>query len=238
MPIYRANDAWHLFCHVPKCGGTTVEKVLAARFGPLGFFDGAHFKHAPETRWSMTSPQHIAMSDLRGILPDGFLETSFATIRDPFARVVSAFHHVQAKRRIPEGTTLARWFGDYVRHYATRPFRYDNHLRPQVDLVGTKTRIFRLEDGLDAVGRWLDETHGASATDDGFQRENVGRDHRHHVLQDRPVPRDVQAKIAAFYADDFARFDYDPAPSDARTYRQAASPLSRRVRRLLPVGRG
>jgi hypothetical protein len=64
MPFFRINNDLHCFCHVPKCGGASVESYLQERFGELAFLNSNFYRRQEGHRWTKTSLQHI---DVRAI---------------------------------------------------------------------------------------------------------------------------------------------------------------------------
>jgi len=64
MPIIKADNKLVLYAHVPKCGGSAVSWYLKERFGLIAFQDSHHTRHAAQTVWSRTSPQHIDRQSL------------------------------------------------------------------------------------------------------------------------------------------------------------------------------
>ncbi|MEL6934393.1 MAG: hypothetical protein AAFO17_15100 [Pseudomonadota bacterium] len=65
MPIIRIKGRPIFFAHVLKCAGTSIEKYLRARFGPLALLDRDYYDHPSRLRWSATSLQHIDVANLR-----------------------------------------------------------------------------------------------------------------------------------------------------------------------------
>ena len=113
MPIFRVGDRLHYFAHVPKCGGSSVERYLRARFGALAFVDSRHLDRPAALRWSRSSPQHLALSDFRRLVPSEWISSSFAVVRHPQNRLISAFRfQVEVERSIAAIWTIDEWFDD------------------------------------------------------------------------------------------------------------------------------
>lgn len=207
MPIARLHDGrLLLFAHVPKCAGSAVESYLATRFGPLAFVDTAHLSQPVGRRWSATSPQHADMVSLRRLFPAGFLDLSFAVVRHPVARLVSAYHFQRGvEESVPEGVNFSEWLLDLPERLAETPFALDNHIKPMVEMVPENAAIFHLEHGIDAIVPWLDDVTGRRDGPRAMRQVN-----ERHGTGPKPVPsaRD-RTLIAKIYAADFARFGYD-----------------------------
>ena len=83
------------------------------------------------------------------------------------------------------------------------PRIYQNHIRPQSDLVPEGSEVFRLEEGFDAMIEKLDEVTGSTAPD--IQVKHINK-RPHEKL---PLTRYDVDLITAFYAPDYERFGYD-----------------------------
>lgn len=225
MPLIFAGDRLILFAHVPKTGGTSLERYFQARFGPdaVAFLDHSWRGEGLARRSLASSPQHILGEDLRRLLPDSRLHWRFAVVRDPAARAVSEYLYQfrpEIPLRSPWRRRLARlgfpiWLAMALRAARRDPLFLDNHLRPQVDLVPEGCEVFRLEDGLEAVIARLDCLLGETAPE-----LHLGRELRGETTRPAPsLSRQDLALIAAAYASDYVRFGYAPpdlaaAPSD------------------------
>ena len=215
MPFFRLRQQLIYFAHVPKCAGSSLEVYLQSRFGRLGFRDQAHYRD-PGTRWTRTSPQHVTAEDLDRLIPPRFFTQRFTVLRHPIPRLVSVFRFQRDwEGRIAAATGLTEWLEGLARARRGSSYKYDNHLRPMTAFVPEDCHVFRLEEGgLAQVIPWLDELQGKTAAPREMPVLNT-----HGGLMakrgTRPVavavtPED-RARIAELYAEDFARFGYDPA---------------------------
>lgn len=126
MPFFLHAGRLQHFAHVPKCGGTSVEKALETRFGPLAFFDGEHFRRDPVRRFARSSPQHMTAEVTELYIPRHFRGSSFALVRHPLSRFISAYHHAQRRGRLPACVTPESWLSE---------FRKTQHLRPSMTTI-------------------------------------------------------------------------------------------------------
>ncbi|MFV0385796.1 sulfotransferase family 2 domain-containing protein [Paracoccus sp. (in: a-proteobacteria)] len=229
MPAFTHAGQLHYFCHVPKCAGTSVEELLQKEFGQLLLLDRRYLDILPEQRWSRSSPQHLTAGDLARLIPLDRFASSFAIVRDPLARTVSAYKHSWRYRGLAPGTTLERWFDEYLSLRTSYPYAFDSHPRPQVDFLLPDARIFRMEDQMDEFLGWLRDSFGLGP-DIALQRENTGelRD-RDAPIEKRPVSREFVAKVVDFYAKDYERFGYDPANPSVEAYDFPLLPAMLRV---------
>jgi hypothetical protein len=236
MPIFRITTDLHYFAHVPKCGGTSVETYLIERFGPLGFHDWAFLDQPENQRWSRTSPQHMPASVLQVMLPQSWIVSSFAVVRHPVTRLISAFLFARdVQKTIAPTLTLDDWCLTDLPRIGEDPFRHDGHFMPQSDFVPEGAQIFRLEDGLDAVVAHLDSLAGNTDGPRQLTAQNISA-WRSTDTAHRPTPSDAAlARIVDAYARDFDRFGYDrPKPGTVGSiaepaFLQMAAPRPRRT---------
>lgn len=240
MPFFRIGDRLHYYAHVPKCAGSSVEAYLRARFGSLAFVDSAYLSRPAAMRWSRTSPQHVAVEDLYRLIPREWIASSFAVVRHPVSRLVSAFRfQAEIEATVPQSWSVNDFFDDWLNRSASEPFAYDNHLRPQSDLVPQDAIVFRLEDGLDAVVAHLDALAGNADGERHIPPENIRKSKMaagSPRLQLRP---ETLARIGAFYSEDFRRFGYSleehpRQPRPAPGHSGFVARIARRLRMARP----
>ncbi|MCU0829870.1 MAG: sulfotransferase family protein [Tabrizicola sp.] len=209
MPIFRIDNSFHYFAHVPKCGGVAVDSYLLERFGTIGLREPNRFNLPPDKRWSRTSPVHIPAATLKSVFPAEWLRSSFAVVRHPIRRLISAFcfardHHGY----LPLSTDFNAWWREAARWVPDDPFRLGGHFAPMVSFVPEGARIFRLEDGLDPIIPYLDDLDGRSRGSRHIAPTNVGR---WRGSEGPPVPTAETLALAnRLYAQDYERFGYSP----------------------------
>lgn len=211
MPMFRTGEKLIYFAHVPKCAGSSMVYYLQDRFGTLAFNDDA-FHWVPEKeRWSRTSPQHINTEALNRIFPEGFFDASFAVVRHPVSRLVSAYHfQLEVEKRITTDTSFGAWLKSLKAQQADDPYMLDNHTRPMDDIVPDAAHIFYLEDGFDSFIGWLDEISGSTDGPRTMAAVNArGADGAGSTQKIVPTQEDIKL-IERLYARDFERFGYDP----------------------------
>jgi len=137
------------FVHIPKTGGTAVEKWMA-RYGVVRL----HHVDVPMT--SRITPQHFTANNLKEFFGHDFFDYQFTIVRNPYDRLESEYRQqwIISKESFWEGAPTFSYFVERnVAEARNNPFHRDNHMRPQVDFLGANVRIFRYESGLDAIVR-------------------------------------------------------------------------------------
>lgn len=210
MPSLTLSDRLIWFAHCPKAGGTSVERLMVDTWGravghlhwgwDLWWRDGGWRTADPPN-----SPQHLIWADTVTVLPRA-PDVVFALVRDPVARMQSE-HRFQRRHR--RGTRAGRllahlpfglWLRLMLEVARINAYAFDNHLRPQGAFVPEGAQVFRLEDGLAPVADWLSRETGTRLPlpPHALKSGDGGR-----------ARAPAAARIAAVYAEDYARFGYD-----------------------------
>lgn len=215
MPLVYVAGQLVQFAHVPRCAGSAVEDYLAARFGPIGFLDRSYLLIPPAERWSISSPQHLPAEAFDRLIPSSWIAHCFAIVRHPEDRLVSVFRFQRdIQRTIDPGTIFEDWVARLPEQRENFPYALDNHTRPADDIIPEAATVFRLEDGLEAVVRWLDGIEAAER----LPREILPKNgYEFLIAQPSRVPGPpvvvtpaVRRLIAGLYDVDFSRFGYAP----------------------------
>ncbi|HET7385984.1 MAG TPA: sulfotransferase family 2 domain-containing protein [Nocardioidaceae bacterium] len=206
MPVYRREDTNVLFVHVPKTGGTTIERV----FRTAGFKE--HYRDSKVgqgtlNRLRLCSPQHMHTALLQGLFHLDRFDVVFMVVRDPIARFRSEFA-MRHKADVPlEEHRVERWADKVFSTYARNPYTLDNHLRPQSEFYLPGATVFRLEDGLEKATAHLNQHFGLGLP---AELPRVMDREKGSGVPSRSVPitTDLEARLRAFYCEDFAQFGY------------------------------
>jgi hypothetical protein len=199
MPLVHHDGMSIFFAHVPKTGGSSVEDYLLQRFGALSI---RQRPDAPRRqRDIIQSCSHLSAADLRHLLPD-HLDLCFTVVRDPVRRIISEYGFQRGTSRISR-LGFSFWLHAVLAAARRDPRIYENHIRPQGDLVPEGAEIFRLENGFAPVVARIDAVTGCTAPQAAMR----------HLLKRAgqlvTLTRQDVALIAAFYASDYDRFGYD-----------------------------
>ena len=215
-----------------------MDHYLQERFGALSFLDKRFYSIDERHRWSKCSPQHLRKMDLVRLFPQDWIASSFAVVRNPFDRVVSAYNFATlAIDSIPVGESIIDWL---MKNDPRRPeaaFAYDNHLCMQTDLVPDDAVIFCLEDGLEAVIHHIDTL----AQDNNGPRTIAHQNSTSEFTSDieivsHDMPQEFFDLVGEIYASDFERFGYDPHDyRSLNTMQRKQGYIAKFRRRLKPI---
>jgi len=206
MPIFTRDDRALLFVHIPKTGGTTIEKMLVSAGWRMGFH-ATRLSEPEQFHLYKVSPQHFHADLLRQLVRPRRFDLIFAISREPLARFRSEY--AMRNREAGAGTAdrVEEWTDRVLRRYRQNPFHLDNHLRPQHEFVLPRTRVFRLEDGMESIIGALNVDHGLGLPSviprhmQGSSRGVIGS-------ADVQVNGTVEARVRELYAEDFRTFGY------------------------------
>jgi hypothetical protein len=212
MPLFLAGNNLIFFAHVPKSGGSSVEEYLLRRFGVALLrerFDGrGRIPRGDKPHRGIIVPvNHLAKDDLVALLPETNVH-SFALVRNPIARISSEYRFQAGRSKISR-VGFPIWLRTVLSAAGKEPRIYQNHIRPQSDLVPEDAEVFRLEDGMDNLVEWIDRTFGKPFDGTSIQ----------HLQKSTPIPLKLYRQditlLRDFYAEDFRRFGYaSPDPND------------------------
>lgn len=220
MPLITAAGKRLFFAHVPKTGGSSVEDYLIRRFGgPLSLRDVTH-REKDRHRGLIALSTHFTARDLDDVLPHD-VDHLFAVVREPLSRMKSQFRFQEGVSRTRR-FNFATWMRVMLAAHHRDPRIYQNHIRPQSDLVREGSEVFKLEDGFGNMIAWLDRITGTTAPE-----IEMG-----HLLKRKHEPIEMTREdaqiIVDFYAADYDRFGYErPDLSDlpSRTFPTWKKPI-------------
>lgn len=207
MPLLLTRGKAIFFAHVPKTGGSSVEDYLVRRFGPLSVID-RHKREGRRGTGLITPATHLSALDLEEMIPPN-IDLCFALVRDPLRRLLSEYRWQSGSSRASR-MPFSAWLRVVLRATRREPRLYENHIRPQAELVPEGAEAFRLEDGFDAMIARLDAVTATTAPEFGMGHLLRRGGPREEIA----VTSDDAARVAEYYAVDYDRFGYarpDPA---------------------------
>ena len=197
MPFITHNKKRILFIHIPKTGGTSVGSWLKT-IAPM------HFESPRMPSGFLVTPQHLTNSDFNSLFHKNFFNFRFAIVRDPYARMESEYRFrtkIAKSLSQPELPTFSIWLEVELEAFARTQTHLDNHLRPQVDFIGSGVNVYKFEDGMALILAAIAKDSGLPTPEKVAHARKATRMDIEWDLQDR-------LKVNRVYADDFARFGY------------------------------
>ena len=144
MPIFYSKSARVMFYHIPKTGGTSIERFMRQNRVQMAMFSTK--LHGPNQLGFPCSPQHYHAEIIGNLFPDGtFFDFTFAVVRHPVQRLISEYRMNEGNMKIP----FSQWVDISFQKYTENSYHRDNHLRPQAEFVDAQTKIYRFEEGLE-----------------------------------------------------------------------------------------
>lgn len=142
------------FSHIPKTGGSSLEKYFQLNGASVQFF--SEFNHL------INLMKCAPLNHLDYHLIDQLFELkkfffSFAIVRNPYARLASEFRFRKGRngnigKKITVYDSIEPWALDVLSSYAKDKHFFSNHIRPQIDFIGPGImKVYKLELGLSGV---------------------------------------------------------------------------------------
>lgn len=199
MPFIETSGIRMLFIHIPKTGGTSIEKSMG-NLAPLNLCVRAilPFLKVP--------PEHFTYHNICALFGENFFDYVFTVVRNPYQRIESEFRmrSLLAKERFFKELPKFPFWLEQTLDQAMRDRNvYANHLRPQIEFVGEGINVFRYEDGLDNVVNVISKNTGVKLS---LPEEKI--------LETNDFKAEIEwtsesiRLVNCFYADDFKCFSY------------------------------
>ena len=211
MPIFTRNGRTLLFVHVPKAGGTSIERGLADAGWHMTLRATRRTEGEELFRLRRVSPQHYHAVLLQDLLRIDRFDAVFAVVREPLARFRSEYAMRHPDPGAGGSDQVEAWTREMLMAYASNPFVLDSHLRPQHEFLLPEAHVYRLEDGLDAMSADLNERYGFGLPDHFPRRLRSGDRRRPLASSAVELSPEVSKLVTEFYAADFKTLGY-PTP--------------------------
>ncbi len=196
MPLFVRSKL--LFIHIPKTGGTSIEKLLEERGEAMSMFTstGSIFINGH-------TPQHCTFRELQDLNMVTDEVRIFTVVRNPVDRTISEYFYL--KRHRPDIDELYRGFDGFLDLFLNSRNNafFDNHNLSNVEylidhagLISDRVTIFNYFDvrGIEAF----------------IGCEGLGRLNYYKTERASFQPDDRQLKrIRKYFREDFKYFDYD-----------------------------
>ena len=192
--LFNINGKKILFIHIPKTGGTSIEKYFLETMGENMFCDN---KYRESYLWGQRDGkffQHLTMEEIfiqYKLLDIEQIDLIFTIAREPVSRFKS----------------YSRWYignekKNILEHLKTKS--NDSHIRPQTDYIKNfrdKVKIYKYESGLQDI------------INNVLKLNNIKpKTKLSHTLNRKKIKvsfsKEEIKKIEKFYKDDFLNFTY------------------------------
>jgi len=219
VPVFRKDDKNILFIHIPKTGGSSIDKVFRASGYEMHFVDGKVGEGSINNLRRCT-PQHMHGAVLRQLFKLHRFDVIFMIVRDPLARFRSEYlwRNRKKKHLAVDADSVQQWANESFAKFAADSYAYDNHLRPQVDFLVPGVKVYHIENGMDSIIADLNDTYGL-----GLQarapREREGTTKTGISSRDVAISPAVEARVKEFYRRDYEQFGYPGGPATSRLVR-------------------
>lgn len=206
MPVFRRDGKKVLYVHVPKTGGSSVERLFLRSGWKSAYLDR---KVGPgSANWlRRCSPQHMHAEMLQLMFHVDRFDLVFLTVREPLARFRSEYSMRHRDDLRTDSELVDAWATKAMRRYEANPFWHDNHLRPQVEFLLPGAEVYRLEDGLDRMAADLRARFGLEL--DAEVPHHMAREKQSGIPSGQvQVSAETEKRLREFYRDDFEQFGY------------------------------
>jgi hypothetical protein len=192
MPIYDVNGKKCLFIHIPKCGGSSIERWLE-QFSVSSFWSPEILDSFPCT------PQHFHSEILEHLFCADYFDYVFTVCRNPIDRLLSEYKFRMGPRR--QKIEFSNWLYSRIREYRENNFTSDNHLRPQYEFLAFASEVFHFEEGISNIVSTLSTKLGVPGCSEVYHEKRS-------IQFEVQIDQDLLEFIENHYKRDFETFGY------------------------------
>ena len=195
MPYIKQHNL--LFIHIPKTGGTAIERALGIKAAnePKKLIS----KQKELIEGVRTVPQHFTPDILRERLGEDVYENSikFVVVRNPYTRVLSEYFY---RNKSGNMSKFSSWFKNYYK-------KLDHaHKIPQSKFVDSDNiTILRQETLQEDFKKFVEDNNLPIKSELG--RVNKSKHNKTDLIEEIPLP--IIERINNLFEEDFIRFGYE-----------------------------
>ena len=205
MTLFIKNKESLLFLHVPKCGGSSIEKL----FRDNGYSSALEMRGLPPQECLTASPQHQTSQNLKSIVNMEKVNDILIMVRNPYKRIISEFNWQFRNLEQNEKPEINSWIKASLEEASNNLSYSDNHFRPSIHFIEANLpcKVFKLEDGIEFVAEYFIREEG-SVNDLDIPHEKDARSFSNLISHPELSAVSIAA-INQFYKYDFKAFGYD-----------------------------
>ena len=206
VPVFSKHDRSVLFVHIPKAAGSTLERMFVRSGWTMALRETrkTHPRLMPLRR---CSPQHYHAALLEELFDVGRFDAVFTVTREPVSRFRSEYLMRNHRDPRTDEASVDAWPDRALARREQDPYTLDNHLRPQHEFLLPQSRVYRLENGLEATVADLNERFDLGLPRSVLQAMSSVK--RAGVSSSAiALSRRVEAAVRSLYAEDFATLGY------------------------------
>lgn len=219
MPISYQHKT--IFIHIPKCAGTSIEKILgmAAQEDLFAYDHIYQLKniHVPKEKFTSEeytlciakTPQHLTFRELKKIVPEDSTNNffKFSIVRNPFSKFVSEYNYIKSLAKHSEIVDIMSLARSLTFDSFKRIHRFDAHLETQTSFlinesgkIESSIKLYKFEDLSECFSDILKigpidyQIHARKNTDTNSYKEYY--------------TKELIEVVKNFYKDDFLNFNY------------------------------
>jgi hypothetical protein len=208
MPIFKKGKLDLLFVHVPKTGGTSIERLFQLSDWSIAYLDlsikGRSFNHL-----RVCSPQHMHAAMLKQQLLIHKFIGMFMIVRHPYDRFRSEYAYINKSNCDVSAEAVEAWARKVLKAYSNNHFVYDNHLRPQHEFFIPGISVYKLENGFNKIVQDLAVKYRIDFVDKEL-REMSREKESGFSSSDIELNDAVKHMLNIVYHEDFRIFGYKP----------------------------
>lgn len=190
MPLFKRQNLYILFIHIPKTGGKYIYKNLEARgftiYEPLGI------------KANGSTIQHNTYHEIISRYNNKDIKKIFSIVRHPVDRIISEYNYYNKYSK-----QINIEICNLLECCKVKKNLRDNHIRPQCDFIGEKTEWYKYEDGLEECMNELFTTIDNSKI---YFTNKINESQKKYFISD--LDHKTINQIKSFYYKDFAMFGY------------------------------
>lgn len=201
MPFYTKNNKTIFFSHIPKTGGSSVDRYLGQHKYNRTFFGGSNEKSLQH--------RHTKDKDLIEEKTKYNIIYEFTVFRNPLERLLSEFFMRSPVHKNKTDKDFHKFVLNMLNRYETNNYINDNHIRPQVEFISESMEIFKFNEWGHLIEKLREHDKEFS---DRFPHINHATDYKNtlqfssEVLGWKPK-KETEGVIREFYKEDYKIYE-------------------------------